>query len=98
MNAVCPGFVPGSAAEGFEGFTKFLFKWVIPILPGTKSIASAGRSIAHAATAPECISVTGKYFGDFKQLVSSPESHDLEKADRFWKLACGRIGLAETLG
>ena len=42
---------------------------------------------------PSLDRVGGKFFADKHQIESSPESHDLSKAKRFWELASQLTGL-----
>lgn len=44
------------------------------------------------AAVPGASVASGKFFAEKKELASSPESHDAEKAGRFWRLACTCTG------
>lgn len=91
-NAVCPGFVPATAQASAHGVTRLLLKYVLPHMAFARSVDEASDSLAWMATDPSLDGVTGKFFAEKKELASSPESHDAEKAGRFWRLACTCTG------
>jgi NAD(P)-dependent dehydrogenase (short-subunit alcohol dehydrogenase family) len=94
-NAVCPGFVPVTGAESTQGMLRFMMRWVLPHLPFARSVAEATDSLVWMATAPSLAGVTGKFFGEMKEIASSEESRDPDEARRFWALARELTGLAE---
>ena len=94
-NAVCPGFVPATAQASTTGFTRFLLRYILPVMPFARSVEEAATSYAFMATDPSLEGRTGKFYGEMKELASSPDSYDLEKAGRFWQLACELTGVED---
>jgi NAD(P)-dependent dehydrogenase (short-subunit alcohol dehydrogenase family) len=86
-NAVCPGFVPVTAAVSTRGLQRFLLSHMLPMMPFATSVDAATDSFVFMATDPSLEGVGGRFFGERRPLESSPESHDGEKAARFWHLA-----------
>jgi NAD(P)-dependent dehydrogenase (short-subunit alcohol dehydrogenase family) len=85
-NAVCPGFVPATAAEDTHGAMRFLMRTLMPLMPFAHSIDEATDTYAMACAAPELDGTSGKFFGESKAIESSAESHDEAKAKRLWRL------------
>jgi NAD(P)-dependent dehydrogenase (short-subunit alcohol dehydrogenase family) len=92
-NAVCPGFVPATAAASTSGAMHWLMAHVLPHMPFATSIDAATDSFVFMALDPSLDGVGGKFFGGKHQIESSPESYDLGKAKRFWELASQLTGL-----
>ena len=92
-NAVCPGFVPATAAASTSGAMHWLMAHVLPQMPFATSIDEATGSFVFLALDPSLDGVGGKFFGDKHPIESSPESYDLDKAKRFWKMAGQLTGL-----
>lgn len=93
VNAVCPGFVPVTAAESTHGFQKWLLRHVLPHLSFAQSVEGATDSFVFMATDPSLAHTSGKFFGEKQVIDSSPESHDVEKARRFWDYAARCTGV-----
>jgi len=94
-NAVCPGFVPKTAAESTHGLMKVVMRTVMPLMPFAHSVDEATDTFVFAALAPELEGVRGKFFGESKEMPSSDESYDVAKQDRFWTFAARSVGLPE---
>jgi NAD(P)-dependent dehydrogenase (short-subunit alcohol dehydrogenase family) len=92
VNALCPGFVPETAAAGTKGFQRLLFKYVFPLLPNARTADQASMHLARIATDPAFDGVTGKFFADGKEGKSSDESYDVAKQDRLWDFSERAIG------
>jgi NAD(P)-dependent dehydrogenase (short-subunit alcohol dehydrogenase family) len=84
VNAVCPGFVPQTMAESQPGSRKWLFKYILPLMPGSRTLAQAVRHLAFVCTDPSLDGVSGAFLGDSKRIESNAESHDEAKARRMW--------------
>lgn len=93
VNAVCPGFVPLTAAEVTHGFQKWLMRHVLVHMPFAQSVEGATASFVFMATDPSLAQTSGKFFGEQQVLESSPESHDADKARRFWEDAARWTGV-----
>ena len=74
-----------------------MLRYVLPRMPFTTSVDTASRELARMATDPALDGVGGAFFMDGHQAASSAESYDMEKARRFWRLACDLLGIAEWL-
>jgi hypothetical protein len=97
-NAVCPGFVPQTAAESTHGFEKLLLRYVLVHLPFARSVKEAVDSFVFMAVDPSLDQVRGKFFGEKQAIASSPESMDPAKAERFWALASAATGTGDWPG
>lgn len=87
-NAVCPGFVPVTAAESTKGMLKLMMKYVLPHLPFAATVAMAADSYAFMAADPSLEGIGGRFFENAKEIASSDDARDEAKAKRFWNLAC----------
>jgi len=91
-NAVCPGFVPATAAASTHGAMHAVMTHVMPHMPFATSVDAATESLAFMVLDPSLDGVGGKFFGERHQLESSPESLDIDRAQRFWSLAANLTG------
>ena len=91
-NAVCPGFVPATAAASTRGAMRFVMQHVMPRMPFATSVHEATDALMFMAVDPSIEGVGGKFFGECQPIESSPESYDLERARRFWELAADLTG------
>lgn len=83
-HAICPGFVPRTAAASAHGATRLLLKYVLPLMPFATSVATATESLRSAAVDPALDASTGDFWADGKPADSSPQSRDVSDARRFW--------------
>jgi len=93
-NAVCPGFVPTTAAASVTGFTHFLLSKVLVHLPFARSVEEATDSFTFMALDPSLEGVSGAFYGEKQRLRSSPQSYDQDQAKRFCDWAQGVTGIA----
>ena len=93
VNAVCPGFVPVTAAESVKGPMRFFLRHVLVYASFAQSVDGATDAFVFMALDPSLDGVTGRFYGEQKPLASSPESHDADKARRFWDYAARRTGV-----
>ena len=67
---------------------KFVWNNILPILckfvPNVNTMSESGKALARLITDPELEKVTGKYFSGFKEIDSSVESYDENKAQHLW--------------
>ncbi|CAN5655044.1 SDR family oxidoreductase [soil metagenome] len=94
-NAVCPGFVPATAAEDTHGAMRFLMRTVMPLMPFAHGIDEATDTFAMAVTDPELEGTSGKFFGESKAIESSPDSYDDAKAKRLWGVCLEMLGIED---
>ena len=84
-NAVCPGFVPEAIADRRKGAVeRWMYREVLARMPFARSLEQASASYLIAATGSRYESVGGKFIVDGKEIPSSDESYDEEKARRLW--------------
>jgi NAD(P)-dependent dehydrogenase (short-subunit alcohol dehydrogenase family) len=86
-NAVCPGFVPATAAASTTGVMRLVMSSVMPHMPFATSVEAATDSFVFMALDPSLEGVGGKFFGERHPIESSPQSRDTEQSQRFWELA-----------
>ena len=93
-NAVCPGFVPESIAERRKStIERWLYREVLARMPFARSLEQASSSFLFVASDPRYETVGGKFIVDCKEINSSDESYDEEKARRLWETSCNWCGL-----
>ena len=66
---------------------------VLPHVPFATSVDAATDALVFMAVDPSLDGVGGKFFGERQEIESSPESLDVGKAHRFWRLAARLTGL-----
>lgn len=93
VNAVCPGFVPVTAAQSTHGAMRFFMKHVLRFMPFAASVEQAVDSFVFMALDASLDATSGGFFGEKQRLEPSPESRDLEKCARFWALAARLTGV-----
>ena len=93
VNAVCPGFVPATAAASTSGLQHWLLLHVLPHLSFATSVDAATDALVFVAVDPSLDGVGGAFFGERHPIQSSPESHDTALARRFWDMASRLTGL-----
>ncbi len=93
-HAVCPGFVPMTAAESTHGAQRWLLRHVLPHLSFATSPEAAADNLVFMATDPAVAAQPGQFWGERRVLESSPESRDETKRARFWAWAREAVGLA----
>jgi NAD(P)-dependent dehydrogenase (short-subunit alcohol dehydrogenase family) len=86
-DAVCPGFVPSTAAQCATGSQRFLLRHVLPRLRLTTSVEEAAANIVWALDTLELAGAGGRYLVDRQVAERSPDASDETKAVRFWTLA-----------
>lgn len=94
-NAVCPGFVPLTAAESTHGLQRWLMRRVLVHMPFAVRVEDAASSFAFMAVDPSLEGVGGEFFGEKHPIEASPDARDEAKAKRFWAYACERVGASD---
>ncbi len=96
-NAVCPGFVPAAIGDRRKSpLERFFYKQIMARMPFANSLEQASASYMIAATDPRYAEVGGKLIADGKEVPSSDESYDEQKARRLWELSWQWCGLDEN--
>ena len=85
VNAVCPGFVPTTAAASTHGVMHFVMTHLMPHMPFAHSIDEATDNTIKVAT--DTSIGGGGFWGEGQPIESSAESHDLLKQRRLWELS-----------
>lgn len=86
-HAVCPGFVPTTAAASVRGAQRLLLRYVLPWMPFATRVADAVESLRFTAVDPSLDATTGDFWAEKRPFASSPQSRDPADARRFWDLA-----------
>ncbi|MCB5272801.1 Glucose 1-dehydrogenase 4 [Arthrobacter sp. SO5] len=87
-DALCPGFVPRTAAGTAHGAMRPLLRWVLPLMPFATSPEAAALLAADWAER-DAASPGGLYCDGTTITAPSPEAQDPERARAFWELLEG---------
>ncbi|MFI5541711.1 SDR family NAD(P)-dependent oxidoreductase [Nocardia sp. NPDC051900] len=99
VNAFDPGLMPGTGlGRDYHGIQGLAWRYLLPALtavPGINVHTSrrSGQALARLVLSPDLATVTGKYFSGYRQIRSSADSYDLDKAEDLWTTS---IKLTET--
>ncbi len=91
--AVCPGFVPSTAAAYTSGAQKLIMKMVLPRLAFATSVAEAAANLAWAVESPDLDELSGVYVVERTVSAPSPQAQSLDDSERFWSWAEDHLGL-----
>lgn len=92
-NVVSPKVVPATVAQYQKGMQRFMMKYVMPLLPFSRTPEQAAENTVFAATNASLEDVGGLYLEDQKPLRSSEASYDEAVAARLWKVSDALVGL-----
>lgn len=88
VNAFDPGLMPGSGlARDYSPAGRWVWRYVFPVmrvLPNVNSTRTSGARLARLVSDPELDAVTGGYFEGKRQIRSSADSYDSQKALDLW--------------
>jgi NAD(P)-dependent dehydrogenase (short-subunit alcohol dehydrogenase family) len=101
VNAFDPGLMPATdLSRTYSAPLRFVARYVLPVLSlfvsNIHSPETSGRRLALLASGGE-ESATGKYFSDGKEIQSSVESYDTQKALDLWNTSAEMTGLPSEL-
>jgi len=89
VNAFDPGLMPGSGlARDYSPIGRLVWRYVFPllrVLPNVNSTRSSGARLAALAADARYDGITGAYFEGKRQIRSSRDSYDREKALDLWE-------------
>lgn len=89
VNAFNPGLMPGSGLARDAGpLQRFAWHAIMPalrVLPQVRSAGQSGRDLAALVSDPAYEGVTGRYFDGRRDIRSSVDSFDLDKAADLWR-------------
>jgi NAD(P)-dependent dehydrogenase (short-subunit alcohol dehydrogenase family) len=96
VNAFNPGLMPGSGlARDYGALQRAAWRFLMPalrVLPQVRGVERSGRDLAMLAGDAAYEGVTGRYFDGLKQIRSSVDSYDLEKARDLWETSARLTG------
>lgn len=92
VHAMCPGFVPATAAASTKGFMNLMMRVVMPLMPFATSLEDAVDSICFTATDPSLDASTGGFWGEKKPIDASPQARNPTDAARFFAWAAEMKG------
>jgi len=97
-----PGLMPGSGlARDYAPWQRFAWRFVLPlmrVLPQVHSTRTSGERLAALAADPRFEGVSGRYFDGLKDVRSSSDSYDADKAADLWSTSERLCGLSGPLG
>lgn len=101
VNAFDPGLMPATdLARTYSAPLRFVSRYILPVLSlfisNVHSPATSGRRLAQLTSGSEG-PVTGKYFSDGKEVLSSAASYDTQKALDLWNASAKMTGLPSEL-
>ncbi|XP_064613867.1 retinol dehydrogenase 13-like [Liolophura sinensis] len=101
VNCLCPGFIPDTNfIRNANGFAKFMLRTILkPIFwlkNTTRTVEQGATAIKDLATNESLKGVSGKYFRDMKEAVSSEESQDMELQKGLWAASAKYCELETT--
>ncbi|GIV38523.1 MAG: retinol dehydrogenase [Thermonema sp.] len=86
-NALMPGFIATNIFQDLNFFARLMIKIM------AKSPEKGAETIVYLALSPEVEGITGKYFKDKKEAISSRQSQNIELAKRLWAVSEQMTGL-----
>ncbi len=105
VTAFDPGLMPGTGlARDYGGLLRFAWHHILPAVAGffyhnVRTPEASGKALARLAASPELEGVTAKYFEGLREIPSSDDSYNEEKARDLWETSIELVGLQkeETL-
>jgi len=101
VNAFNPGLIPGSGlARDYPPLQRFAWRFVLPLLrflPQVNSARACGVRLAALVRDPGFERVSGGYFDGLKEVRSSHDSYDREKASDLWRTSERLAGIDARL-
>lgn len=89
VNAFDPGLMPGSGlARDYSTAGRWAWRYLMPllrVLPGVNGTRTSGRHLAALVHDARFGAVTGAYFAGSRQIPSSKDSQDRDKAADLWQ-------------
>jgi NAD(P)-dependent dehydrogenase (short-subunit alcohol dehydrogenase family) len=107
VNAFNPGLMPGSGsglARDYRTPQRLAWRFLLPalrVLPQVRGVRRSGEDLAALAGDSEYAGISGRYFDGRRQIDSSADSYDMEKARDLWETSeclagtCNEIGNAK---
>jgi NAD(P)-dependent dehydrogenase (short-subunit alcohol dehydrogenase family) len=90
-NALMPGFISTDLFQDLNFFARLIIKII------AKSPEKGAETIVYLALSPEVEGVSGKYFKDKKEAISSRQSQNIDLAKRLWAVSEQMTGLRASV-
>ncbi|PAD39499.1 SDR family NAD(P)-dependent oxidoreductase [Terribacillus sp. 7520-G] len=104
VKAFNPGMMPGkgsSLSRDYNPILKFMWNNVLPIMrffrSSVRSTKQSGTDLANLILDNRYNSITGKYFDGPKEIPSSKESYDVNRAKELWNWSSSVVGLDKRI-
>ncbi len=103
VNAFNPGGMPATGlSRDWPALPRFIFNKILPpLVPllrlsgmNINTASTSGKHLARLVLDPQLVNVTGKYFSGLKEIPSSQESYDSDKARELWEGSSELVKLA----
>lgn len=97
VNAFDPGLMPGTGlARDYHGLQAFAWRYVLPALTAVPGLnihtpRQSGIALARLVLDPNLAGITGRYFSGRREIRSSEESYDLDKAANLWSTSMALV-------
>ncbi len=108
VNAFDPGLMPGTGLTREAGAPlRFVWNHVLPrilpllrvvLYPNIHTPAESGAALARLVADPALAQTTGKYFEGGREIRSSQESYDEDRAERLWQVSDELTNHADAAG
>lgn len=92
-NAASPSVVPENLLATSKGFERLFMKYIMPLLPMSRTPEQAAANSVFVALDPSTESAGGQYFEDNKPIKSSDASYDEAVAKKLWEVSLELTGL-----
>jgi NAD(P)-dependent dehydrogenase (short-subunit alcohol dehydrogenase family) len=93
VDAICPGFVPETAAQHFSGARRLFLGRVLKHAPFATTLETSARNMAAHLTDPKHDGDGGRFFNQWEVAEASADARDPDQAERFYAMACEWAGL-----
>jgi NAD(P)-dependent dehydrogenase (short-subunit alcohol dehydrogenase family) len=103
-NAFNPGLMPGTGlARDYRPLQRLAWNYLLPIIRpisrffmSTNSVDVSGQALARLVLDPSLERISGKYYSGLKEVPSSKESYDLQKAFELWETSANLVKLTHA--
>jgi light-dependent protochlorophyllide reductase len=101
VNAFDPGLMAGTGLGRYErGLVRFMWYYLMPwgsrLMGFGRTTKQSGADLAYLVSAPELVSVSGKFFDGREVITSSKDSYDLNKASDLWQTSIELSNLEQS--
>ncbi len=101
VNAFNPGLMPGTGlARDYNPLQRFAWDFILPVIRpiaglfiSMHSIRESGKALARLLLDPTIEGISGKYFSGMREMQSSKESYDRQKALDLWETSVKLVKL-----